>query len=615
MLNKKAKHRLILISYILGDFISVVLSCVFGFIIRNRYREIIANPVFSLAEFIIIALVIIFFNAIAGSYQVAKRSLNISDLLRTTIAAISSFSFCLIVAFIIDRHSILFGRRLLVVVYAFALIMMIYIRLAVRFASLIRFKFKAGGKYKTKMTTLVYGAGDAGTYFVENICCNTKSDFFPVVFLDDDPIKQSIKRHLGIPIVGGFDSLEKAINDFSVKKVVIASLEMKSERVKEVVLKARALGCEVERFGGTADLGESLEVKEINFEDLLRRGAVQLNREAIDSYIKGKTILVTGGVGSIGSEICRQVLAAGCNRLIILDINENGLFHFDNELRPRFGGRYELIVGSVRDKARIDEVMERYHPEVVLHAAAHKHVPMMEISPKEAIKNNVFGTMNVCTSAVEHNVQKFLLISTDKSVNPTNIMGASKRLAEMTVQMLDKKGETSCVAVRFGNVLGSNGSVVPLFEKQIKAGGPVTLTDPEIKRFFMTIPEAVSLVLEAGAMASGGEIFVLDMGEPVKIYDLACDLIKYFGKVPGKDIEIKITGLRPGEKLYEEISLAEEETFKTESDKIYVCKPIEKDPEMLMGELDALRKTLTKKEISPLFRKVKDLIPSFDHDM
>ena len=329
---------------------------------------------------------------------------------------------------------------------------------------------------------------------------------------------------------------------------------------------------------------------------------------------KGKTVLVTGGAGSIGSEICNQVLKYGADKLIIFDICENSLFKIDNKLRAIYDrDRYETVLGSIRDTDRLELVFEKYRPQVVFHAAAHKHVPMMEYNPCEAIKNNVFGTLNTAKTASKFGVQKFILISTDKAVNPTNIMGASKRIAEMLIQMEDRHSDTSFAAVRFGNVLGSEGSVVPLFLEQIKRGGPVKVTHPEMKRYFMTIPEAVQLVLEAGAMAKGGEIFVLDMGEPILISDLAADLIRLSGQVPNKDIDIIYTGLRPGEKLFEELSLSEEEVSKTDNNKIYVCKPVASDEKLISEQAEILKENMSRDEEQPIFEAVRRLVPTFNH--
>jgi FlaA1/EpsC-like NDP-sugar epimerase len=321
----------------------------------------------------------------------------------------------------------------------------------------------------------------------------------------------------------------------------------------------------------------------INVEDLLGRKQVKLDTACIKAYIRNKTVLVTGGAGSIGSEICRQVLDARCRRLIILDIRENGLFELDNELKKVYApDRYDIVVGSVRDTGRLEDIFSRYPVNTVFHAAAHKHVPLMEANPEEAIKNNIFGTLNIAEAAIKHGAEKLILISTDKAVNCAGIMGATKRIAELLVQTLNQQSTgTKLAAVRFGNVLGSNGSVIPTFCKQIQAGGPVTVTHPDIERYFMTIMEAVQLVLQAGSLAGGGEIFVLDMGKPVKILDLANNMIRRAGLEPGKDIRVDFIGLRPGEKMYEELSLEQETLRKTENNKIFVCSPMDIAPDFM----------------------------------
>ena len=348
-------------------------------------------------------------------------------------------------------------------------------------------------------------------------------------------------------------------------------------------------------------------LRDVEIEDLLGRDAIKLDNKNINSLIKDNTVLVTGGGGSIGSELCRQIIKYNPERLIILDIYENNLYDIELELKSNYPkAKIEAIVGSVRDKNRLEYVFSEYKPQLVFHAAAHKHVPLMENNPLEAIKNNIFGTYNVVNCADKYNVERFVLISTDKAVNPTNIMGASKRVCEMIVQAKNKISKTEYVAVRFGNVLGSNGSVIPLFKKQISAGGPVTVTHKEITRFFMTIPEAVGLILQAVTYAKGGEIFVLDMGEPVKIYDLAVSLIKLSGLEPEVDIPIQITGLRPGEKLYEELLMAEEGLTATKHDKIFVSEPTYLELEELQTKLEKLSKIEYMKNYTK--EKVKELM-------
>ena len=370
---------------------------------------------------------------------------------------------------------------------------------------------------------------------------------------------------------------------------------------------------------GTADLIENKNLmsnfRDIEIEDLLGRDPIKLDNKKIGELIEKKVVLITGGGGSIGSEICRQVMKYDPENLVIVDIYENNLYDIEQELKMNYPDKnITAIVASVRDRKRLNEIFEEYKPYLVFHAAAHKHVPLMETSPLEAIKNNVFGTYNVVNCADEYNVKRFILISTDKAVNPTNIMGATKRLCEMIVQAKNKVSKTEYAAVRFGNVLGSNGSVVPLFKKQIASGGPVTVTHKDITRFFMTIPEAVSLVLQAMSYAKGGEIFVLDMGEPVKIYDMAVNLIKLSGLEPNVDVEIKFTGLRPGEKLYEEILMDEEGLQATKHDKIHIAEPMNINMDMIKEKLDKLNNLLetTNNEDKEIIKEtIKEIVPTF----
>ena len=354
------------------------------------------------------------------------------------------------------------------------------------------------------------------------------------------------------------------------------------------------------------------KIRDVDVEDLLGRESIKLDHEGIADYLEGKVVLVTGGGGSIGSELCRQIAKFEPKKLVIFDIYENNAYEIQNELKRNYP-KLDLItlIGSVRDKGRLKEVYSNYNPQVVFHAAAHKHVPLMEDSPAEAIKNNVVGTFNVAKLASEHNVERFVLISTDKAVNPTNVMGATKRMCEMVIQSIDKISKTEFVAVRFGNVLGSNGSVVPLFKKQIASGGPVTLTHKDITRYFMTIPEAAQLVLQAGAYAEGGEIFVLDMGEPVKIYELAENLIKLSGFEPHKDIKIEVTGLRPGEKLYEELLMNEEGLKETKHQKIFIGRPGEFEFNDIERKIDELLNFAINGNEEVLREKLKEYVPTY----
>ena len=499
---------------------------------------------------------------------------------------------------------------------AFLIIFSLIARSSVRFIKEVYARIHAfSRKYRgDSVRTLIFGAGEAGAYF----CAKLKKDLYtnlsPVVFIDDDKSLQGTRVH-GIKVYGGSEKLLEAIEKYDIDEVVVAIPTASRQVLKYVVDICRKQKCKIRRFGKIDDVDLSnVKLTNINLVDLLRRDNVDLNMEVVEEFVKGKVVLVTGGAGSIGSEICRQVLSFGCSHLVIFDIHENGLFDIENELRKDYDGKFSLRLGSVRDEVRLKEVFDEFSPKLVFHAAAHKHVPMMEYSPKEAIKNNVRGTINVAKRSIIEKVEKFILISTDKAVNPTNIMGASKRIAEQAIQLLDTMSDTDLSAVRFGNVLGSNGSVVPVFRKQIEQGGPVTVTHPDMRRYFMTIPEAVQLVLEAGAMANGGEIFVLNMGEPVKIYDLACDLIRLSGLEPGVDINIKFTGLRPGEKLFEEISMSDEDVTKTDNEKIFIMKPMEFDSELFSNSLKDLERSSLEDDPKDMFKIVKKLVPTFKHD-
>ena len=440
---------------------------------------------------------------------------------------------------------------------------------------------------------LIIGAGMGAREIIIAIKNNMR-DKYNIAGIIDDDISKINHYILGIKVLGTRYDIPKIAKEknvdlifFAINKIDAVSRRKILEICQETGVKTRVLPTTEEVINKQ---GAMNSLRDVQIEDLLGRDPVHLDNKNINSLIKNKTVLVTGGGGSIGSELCRQIVKYDPKRLVILDIYENNLYDIEMELRAEYPKlNLEAIVASVRDKARLNNVFETYKPEIVFHAAAHKHVPLMEKSPLEAIHNNVFGTYNVVNCADEYGVEKFVLISTDKAVNPTNIMGASKRVCEMIVQAKNKVSKTEYVAVRFGNVLGSNGSVIPLFKKQIERGGPVTVTHKDITRFFMTIPEAVQLILQAVTYAKGGEIFVLDMGEPVKIYDLAVSLIKLLGYEPNVDIPIEITGLRPGEKLYEEILMSEEGLTSTKHDKIFISKPMHMEMTELEEKLNILK--------------------------
>ena len=469
------------------------------------------------------------------------------------------------------------------------------LRISYRILRMARNRYDIGFRSEARKNTMIVGAGRAGSIVLRELMNNEETHTRVRCLVDDNPAKLG-KELNGIPVAGNRHDIHKLVEKYGISEIIFAIPTASGQDKKEILdICKKETGCELKVVPGIYQLvnGEVAidAIRPVEIQDLLGRDPIVVNNDEIFKYLKGKTVLVTGGGGSIGSELCRQIGRCQPKQLIIFDIYENCVYDLQQELKSLLPDLTpEVLIGSVRNKERIDDILETYAPDIIFHAAAHKHVPLMEDSPCEAIKNNVFGTFNVAESAGEHGVKKFVLISTDKAVNPTNIMGASKRLCEEVVQMMNRRfADTDFVAVRFGNVLGSNGSVIPLFKKQIEQGGPVTVTHPDIIRYFMTIPEAVSLVLQAGYYAKGGEIFVLDMGEPVKIADMAKNLIRLSGYEPGVDIEIKYTGLRPGEKLYEELLMDEEGMAETANKLIHIGRPLDIDDEVLMGNLIELR--------------------------
>ena len=616
MENKKqtilSNWKLNAILLALYDFVTIIGSYFLALLIRfdfrfnsihSYYLEIFYLTIFWYALACIIVYLLM--KMYASVWKFASYNELIKILVATTFCALAYFVVLRVFIFRMPDSYIVFGYILQVIFASLA-------RFSYRFILLLRNNKSEGAK-----RVMLIGAGDAGLQLLRDINKSNLSEARVVCIIDDNPNKQG--RYIeGIPIVGSRNDILKNVEKYHIDSIYYAIPTATNEQKRDILNICKETNCEIKVLPGLYQIvnGEvSINtLKNVAIEDLLGRDIVKVNNEEIGNYVCDKTVLVTGGGGSIGSELCRQIASHKPKLLIIFDIYENNAYDIQNELKHNYPDlNLEVLIGSVRDSKRVDNIFKKYRPDLVYHAAAHKHVPLMEDSPCEAIKNNVIGTFKTAYAAVKYGTKRFVLISTDKAVNPTNIMGASKRLCEMVIQTFDKlikndctnkllkvedcfsckgvnklENKTEFVAVRFGNVLGSNGSVIPLFKKQIEQGGPVTVTHPDIIRYFMTIPEAVSLVLQAGAYAKGGEIFVLDMGEPVKIDDLARNLIKLSGLIPDEDIKIEYTGLRPGEKLYEEKLMNAEGNLKTDNNLIYIGKPLEIDEDKFLDDIKLL---------------------------
>lgn len=571
-----------------------------------------------IAVYLTIAIAIITYSSILHIFKTYKnitRYENGNDYLVYVLACLLSYAIIMTIKTIFNAY--LVEMRINMVAA------LIIVTALIGYRVVIRLILNTGHDDKVKTdnnrkNVLIIGAGDAARTVIRTIKISMKNTYH-IVGLIDDNINKVDYAISGKRILGTRYDIPKVCNKYKIDIIFFTISNISSKDRKEILEICQETQTKVRILPGTADLIENKNLmsnfRDIEIEDLLGRDPIKLDNKKIGDLIEKKVVLITGGGGSIGSEICRQVMKYDPENLVIVDIYENNLYDIEQELKMNYPDKnITAIVASVRDKKRLNEIFEEYKPYLVFHAAAHKHVPLMETSPLEAIKNNVFGTYNVVNCADEYNVKRFILISTDKAVNPTNIMGATKRLCEMIVQAKNKVSKTEYAAVRFGNVLGSNGSVVPLFKKQIASGGPVTVTHKDITRFFMTIPEAVSLVLQAMSYAKGGEIFVLDMGEPVKIYDMAVNLIKLSGLEPNVDVEIKFTGLRPGEKLYEEILMDEEGLQATKHDKIHIAEPMSINMDMIKEKLDKLNNLLetTNNEDKEIIKEtIKEIVPTF----
>ncbi len=509
-----------------------------------------------------------------------------------------------------------YPRRLQVLVMLMSLVLMWMSRFVYRYARQAHRRHKRRGRANIKVA--IVGAGDAGVSLVDEIRRDPQCPYEVVCFFDDDPVKQ--RAHVrGLPVRGSLDSIAAHLKESDVSEIIVAIPSLNEERTREVLQQCSNTSCRVRILPGIfsqmpSESGNLMSnVRDVEPEDLLGREAVIFNNKEVYDFLSGKVVMVTGGGGSIGSELCRQIALHHPTRLVVVDIYENNAYDLQQELRYKYGGNLNLCIeiASVRDADKVDLLFRRYRPNIVFHAAAHKHVPLMEDCPEEAIKNNVFGTYNVADAAGRYGAEKFVLISTDKAVNPTNVMGASKRLCEMVVQSMQHYENTTFVAVRFGNVLGSNGSVIPLFKRQLAGGGPLTVTDRRIIRYFMTIPEASQLVMQAGAMAESSQVFVLDMGEPVKILTLAENLVRMAGLIPYVDVDIIETGLRPAEKLYEELLMSSEHLTATKYEKIFVEQQEVISQQEMSRNLDRLRQVLATESAAEIVRVMREIVPTF----
>ena len=602
----------------IADILAVIIAYGLALSLRfdMRYSKIPEQFIVGYMYYIVLASVLL-----VSCYVIAKlyRSVwfyaGINEILKTCVASIAACVMTGVVFSIaIMRMPISFYLIGWILVFGFTA----SIRMMYRLLRRMRIKTEKSKENTERQNIMIIGAGAAGLVLLREYHNSYYLTDRVKIFIDDNA--QKWNKYLdGVLIEGGRNKILESVEKYQINKIILAMPSADRKDIRDILEICKETDCQIQTVPGVYQLvnGEVnvSKLRNVEIEDLLGRDPIEVNLDEILGYIKGKTVLVTGGGGSIGSEICTQLAEHEVGHLIIFDIYENNAYDIQQKLRwnhPELN--LTVLIGSVRNTHRINSVMKKYKPDVVFHAAAHKHVPLMEDSPNEAIKNNVFGTYKTASAAGRNHVKKFVLISTDKAVNPTNIMGASKRMCEMIVQTLNHFYETDFVAVRFGNVLGSNGSVIPLFEKQIAAGGSVTVTHPDIIRYFMTIPEAVSLVLQAGAYAKGGEIFVLDMGEPVKIADLAKNLIRLSGYKLGEDIEIEYTGLRPGEKLYEELLMDEEGLQDTENKMIHIGKPIDMDEEKFMHQLIQLRDAANE-DSDAIRAMVKEIVPTYQMPM
>jgi FlaA1/EpsC-like NDP-sugar epimerase len=555
---------------IVFDFVCIYISLLLGVFIRFHGNIPYELRELALIHGIYISFIFILFFWSFGLYKNLWQYGGLGELFQITLSSITSTIICLFA-------EIIFQTRLpeSSIIISAVIIILLLLSTRIIYRSLRNYSKRKQMKKPVKKT-MVIGAGDAGIIILREMKNNSNVKNSPVIFIDDDKAKIGCKIQ-GVRIVGNTETIPQNVVKYNIEEIIFAIPSANNQDKKRILQICSKTGCRILVMSPIEKQLKGISfLRPVRIEDLLGRLEVNLDISSISSYLSNKTVLITGGGGSIGSEIARQIMGFNIKKLVLLDNYENNVFYLVHELRINYGSEVniEIAIASIRDRDRLEEIFKTYKPDVVFHAAAHKHVPLMEKNPSEAVKNNIFGTFNLVDLSDEYHVEKFILISTDKAVNPTSVMGATKRIAEMIVQAINKRSNTVFSAVRFGNVLGSNGSVIPLFKKQIEAGGPITITDPEIKRYFMTPSEASQLVIQSGAIAKGGEIFILDMGEQIKIIDLAKNLITLSGLIPEQDIKIEIVGLRPGEKLFEEL-MHKDSCRRTSNDRIFIedtCK-------------------------------------------
>lgn len=603
--------------FLLGDVILVALSCVLGFLLRfdgqipSHYWPMIKGLI------IITIPLTVFFFSLEHLYSISWTYVSVRELLKVTRAVIATFLSVGAALFILRDLSIFegFPRSVIFISGLLSLLLIGMFRFSKRiYLHGFKGSFNHNGRKNTGRPVLIIGAGEAGEQLVRHILSSKENIYFPVGFVDDDPAKQKVMIH-GVRVLGKTDDLPEILEKNKVEEIFIAMPSASPKVIKQTVSLARAAGVKkIKILPSTKEiLAEKISLshlREISIEDLLGRNPVKIDMQSIKNYIADKTILVTGAAGSIGSDLCQQILKFQPRHLIALDQSETGTFYLEKDLNKLFPEvKKTFIIADICDQNKIDKIFENFKPQVVFHAAAYKHVPLMEENPDEAIRNNIFGTLNLGQNALKHQAEKFVTVSTDKAINPTSVMGASKRVCEMISVWLNKQNKTKFFAVRFGNVLDSQGNVVAVFKKQIEKDGPVEVTDPEMKRYFMITAEACLLVMQAGAIGQGGEVFVLDMGKPMKIVDLAKEMIHLAGYRPDVDIPIVFTGIRPGEKLFEEILTKNE--IPTKNEKIFIAQLADVDEQKLLDGLDRFRQGLEKNDKDILIKTLRELVPEY----